>query len=78
MGNLYTAQPVDATLATFLGVDDCSVRLASGEELPATLDLAALRAKYGPIYGINLGGRVQVVLGSVGSPARIVIIEQVK
>ena len=69
-------RPVDATLATFHGVADCTVRMLDGSEVAAVLDTAALRNSHGPIYGIKLGGRVQVIRDAGGGPAKIVFIEQ--
>jgi hypothetical protein len=47
--------------------------MSNGDETTARLDAAALRNRYGPIYGINIGAAAEVVLES---PARIVDIEQ--
>lgn len=53
---------VSATIVSVRGADSITVRLANGEEIVTKLDAAALRNRYGRIYGINLGGIVEVVL----------------
>lgn len=60
-------------LVSFRGVNDCTVRLHDGAEVPAVLDVAALRARHGVIYDIRLGDTVEVVHDT---PLRIVAIEQ--
>ncbi len=61
------------TLVSVRGVNDCTVRLHDGAEVSAILDIAALRARYGAVYDIRLGGTVEVVHDTA---LRIVAIEQ--
>ncbi len=61
------------TLISFRGVNDCIVRLDDGAEVAAVLDVEALRARHGALYGIRLGGTVEVMHDA---PLRIVAIEQ--
>jgi endonuclease YncB( thermonuclease family) len=62
-----------ATIVSVRGATDITVRLPDGEEIVAMLDAIALRNRHGRIYGVNIGGSVEVVLDS---PARIVGIDQ--
>jgi len=65
-----------ATLTAVKGATDWTVRLTSGEEVKAVLDVEALRKAHGHIYGLNLGGRVDVIYDLATKSARIVRIEQ--
>lgn len=62
-----------ATIVSVRGAQDITVRLSNGDEVLAILDAATLRQRYGRIYGINIGGPVEVVLES---PVRIIGIQQ--
>lgn len=61
------------TLISFRGVNDCTVRLDDGAEVPAVLDVEALRARHGAVYNICPGDTVDVVHET---PLRIVAVEQ--
>ena len=61
------------TLISFRGVNECTVRLDDGAEVPAVLDVEALRARHGAVYNIRIGDTVDVVHET---PLRIVDIEQ--
>lgn len=54
------SQSSRATLVSFRSLTDCTVRLASGEEVQAVMDVSALRQRHGPIYNIRLGGPVEI------------------
>ena len=58
-----------ATIVSVRGATDLTVRLANGAEVTAVLDAATLRERYGRVYGLDMGGSVEVVLDT---PARIV------
>jgi hypothetical protein len=68
-----STQSTHATLVSFRSLTDCTVRLATGEEVKAVMDAPALRKRHGPIYNIRLGGAVEV---EHDTPHRIVAIEQ--
>jgi len=59
-----TDEIVPATIVSVRGLEGITVQLRTGEEIIAVLDVAALRERYGRIYGINIGGSCEVILGS--------------
>lgn len=63
---------VGGTIVSVRSATDITIRLATGDELVVQLDASALRARYGPIYGLDIGGAVEVAMDS---PPRIVGIE---
>lgn len=65
--------PTTGTVVSVNGATNIAVKLSGGEDITCVLDAAALRQRRGRVYGIKIGGRVTVVLGS---PSRIVDIEQ--
>jgi hypothetical protein len=61
-----------ATLVAVKSATDCTVRLENGEEVKASLDAESLRQAHGRIYGLDLGGRVEVIYDQQQKTARIV------
>jgi hypothetical protein len=67
---------VQGIVVAVRSASDCTVRLATGEEIVAALDVDALRLAHGRVYNICIGGSVRVLLGQPKDLARLVWVEQ--
>ena len=76
MSGMYRNNESLGTLAAFRRLTDCLVTASDGAEVPAVMDVEALRKSLGPIYGISIGAAVRFIPASEGQSAKIVWIEQ--